>query len=138
MKNPYKALKQNEGEIIMNCKLRNSEFDETQNKNECPACGERYYLISMYQNLVEKIQSKQYEIEYLCEKINNEQLSGNKFRNTLLREEGIYNSFNSWLESILNAFQIPKKKDYWSDPYYETPTECQMQRGKICNSCMDC
>jgi hypothetical protein len=124
----------------MKCKICDTEFDETKYNGNCPMCGEKYYIISMtdYQKLVEEIQNKQYEIEQIYNQVNEARFSGNKFKNTLARESNIYCNFHVWLESILQDFNIPKRKDYLSKPYYNEPHECGIHRGKICNGCGDC
>lgn len=124
----------------MKCKLCEVEFDETKYDGSCPTCGEQYYIISMtnYQKLVGEIQNKQYEIEQIYNQVNEARFSGSQFKNTLSRESNIYCNFHVWFESILEDFNIPKKKDYWSKPNYNKPHECQIHKGKICNGCGDC
>jgi len=118
----------------MKCKLCDNKFNETEYDGKCPACGEKYYIISMteYQKLVEELQNKQYEIEQLYNQATKARFSSNKFKNTLDRESSIYTNFHIWLESIL------KEKNYWNNPHYNKPIECQIHRGKICNGCGDC
>jgi primosomal protein N' len=125
---------------MIKCKLCESEFDETKYDGNCPACGEKYYIISMtdYQKLVEELQEKQFEIEELYNQVSDLQYKSNQFKNILRRESAIYCNFHVWLKSILKDFNIPKQKDYWVKPYYNKPNECQIYKGKICNGCGDC
>ena len=127
---------------FLKCYVCKTQFNETEH-TKCPFCGEGYFVIDMssYQELVETLQYKQYEVEEICNQINELLKSSNKFKNTLEREQDIYIGFNAWLKNILDKFNISQKKNFWFEtakPYYKKPMECQLNPKKICNNCGDC
>jgi hypothetical protein len=107
----------------MKCKLCGNEFDELINPN--------------FQQLVQKIQNKQYEIEKLYEQVTSAYVYSKNFKDHISRERDIYGNINEWFNSILREFNIPKKKN-GQVVHYSVPALCGFNPNKICDLCLAC